>query len=198
MYIISLFITTVIFGHISGSHINPQLTMASLILGKTEPLEVFFYLMGQFSGATTGYVVLWTVLPDETYRNGLCLNTVNGNITVCQGLIVEIISTATLTLACASIWDAKNARKIDSISLRLGLIIAVIAMVAGPFTGASMNSARSFAPALINNLWENHWVYWVGPTFGSIVAAVIYRFLFEHFDDMDREQTTESVVEDRL
>jgi glycerol uptake facilitator-like aquaporin len=66
--------------------------------------------------------------------------------------------------------------------LYIGFTVTLCALAGGALTGASLNPARSFAPALISNIWTYHWVYWLGPIVGAIVAAFTARFLWQHKD----------------
>ncbi|PAX49811.1 MIP/aquaporin family protein, partial [Brunnivagina elsteri] len=69
--------------------------------------------------------------------------------------------------------------------LAIGLTVGMEAAFMGPITGASMNPARSFAPALIRGMWQHHWVYWVAPILGAQIAVVIYRLLSNGFKDIE-------------
>ncbi|XP_018320519.1 aquaporin-like [Agrilus planipennis] len=179
------FISLMTFIPISGSHINPQITIAAVILGKLNILRAIVYCLAQFSGAIAGYALLLIVLPGMYRDQHFCVNRMNDNLEVYQALLVEILMTAALIFTCGAVWDAKSAGWMDSVSIRLGLVIAALATVGASLSGASMNTARSFGPALLNNSWKAHWIYWVGPTVGSVFSSVVYRFLFEPFDDSD-------------
>ena len=69
-------------------------------------------------------------------------------------------------------------------------MITVDILAGGPLTGAAMNPARTFGPALINVTWDDHLVYWIGPIVGAVLAALLYHFVF-----MDEEQRTEGAVQ---
>jgi len=180
------------FGHISGAHLNPAVTLATVMLGMLEVSKVPFYIIGQFAGALLGFASLKMLVPAEyvatevyndilnttTSRIGLCTTAPHPKVSTIQALVLETIITAVLILVCCGIWDKRNDTKQDSIPIRFGLVISAIAIAAGPFTGASMNTARSFAPALLNSNWEAHWIYWVGPTVGCIIAVLFYKALY--------------------
>lgn len=175
-----------VFGHISGAHINPIVTLAAFVLGNISVVQVFIYFFGQLFGALTGFALLKAVtpsnyiLPDNSTHiiPGVCSPGVNPNISPFQGFLVEFLITGILSWVCCAVWDSRNSDKHDSVTIRFGFTIAVLAMAAGPYTGANMNPVRSLAPALFNGDWDNHWVYWLGPLLGSFVAALIYRLLF--------------------
>lgn len=79
--------------------------------------------------------------------------------------------------ACA-IWDPRNSKNSDSVAIKFGLIVCALATIVGPYTGCSMNPARSFAPALWNAHWTNNWIYWVGPVVGSLLASLSYKLIY--------------------
>lgn len=79
---------------------------------------------------------------------------------------------------CCGVWDPRNANHHDSVQLKFGLTITCLALSGGPYTGGSMNPARSFAPALWHLNFENHWIYWFGPILSAIVATYLYKYVF--------------------
>lgn len=189
---LTIMIIIMIFGHISGAHLNPAVTIASVFLGYLKPESAIVYFAAQFSGAILGFGALKALIPREftvtevfdealnetTKIAGLCSTMPHEKVSSLQATLIEAIATAVLILICCSIWDKRNASKSDSLALKFGLAVSGLAMVTGPFTGCSMNTARSFAPALLNGDWHAHWVYWIGPTFGAIVAASFYKFMY--------------------
>ncbi|RZC37437.1 MIP domain containing protein [Asbolus verrucosus] len=173
------------FGHISGSHINPLVTVAAATLGNIPLIQVPIYFVGQVLGALGGFGLLKLATPSsvlDVTRNatsvGVCSPHVNPQISPIQGLLVEFLISFMLGLVCCGVWDVRNNTKHDSVPIRFGLAIAVLALAGGSYTGANMNPARSFAPALINGDWEDHWIYWVGPLGGGFLSALFYRVLF--------------------
>ncbi|KAJ8935464.1 hypothetical protein NQ318_007567, partial [Aromia moschata] len=89
---------------------------------------------------------------------GLCSPNFNSNITPVQAMLVEFILSLILVWVCCALWDSRNVGKDDSLAIRLGLTVAGLIMAGGSYTGANLNPARSFGPALINGDWDNHWV----------------------------------------
>lgn len=173
-------------GHISGAHINPSITIAAMILGKKSLPMTLIYIFAQCVGALLGYGLLKLITPepliysakDET--STFCVNLVHTDLSIFRGFMAEFIGTAILVLFACGVWDSRNARNTDSTSLRFGLCISVLCMIFIPYTGCSLNPARSLSPAIWNGSWENHWLFWVAPISGSIVASIIYRFLFQY------------------
>lgn len=189
------------FGHVSGAHVNPAVTISAVCLGMLKLKKVPFYIAGQFIGAIVGFGILKLLIPTvytateifDEVKNitqktpGLCTTVIHEEMSPFQGLAVEMIITSGLILVCAAIWDKRNASNTDSISIKFGLIVACIAMGSGSFTGASMNTARSFAPALLNGYWKDQWVYWVGPNLAAIIVSFLYKFVFSQRNEEDYE-----------
>ncbi|XP_030767829.1 aquaporin AQPAn.G-like [Sitophilus oryzae] len=176
-----------IFGHISGAHLNPAVTLSTVIFRMLSPAMGVVYVAGQFLGATLGYALLKILMPEGWVSGGFCLTKPAAAASPIQALIIETIITAVLILVCCGVWDPRNAQKQDSVPLRFGLIITAIAMVAGPITGASMNTARSFGPAFLAGDYEHQWIYWIGPNVGAIIGCGIYSFIFAEEEPEEEE-----------
>ncbi len=99
------------------------------------------------------------------------------SVDVVPGLIVEMVLTFTLVFVIfATAIDPNGPGRLAPFAI--GLTVMVDLFVSVPLTGASMNPARSFGPALVTGEWANHWVYWVGPIVGAVLAAVIYELIY--------------------
>ncbi|XP_034411603.1 aquaporin-4 [Cyclopterus lumpus] len=165
------------FGHISGGHINPAVTAAMVVTRKLSLAKAVFYVVAQCLGAITGAMILYLVTP-AAVRGSFGVTTVNPNISVGYGLLVELLITFELVFTIFATCDPKRTDLGGSASLSIGFAVAIGHLFAIPYTGASMNPARSFAPALVTLNFENHWVYWVGPMLGAILAASLYEYLY--------------------
>ncbi|KAG5676478.1 hypothetical protein PVAND_006309 [Polypedilum vanderplanki] len=167
-----------IFGHISGAHINPAVTIAAFVLKFIDFSTVIIYIIGQILGSVFGYLVMRFSIYTEYLQNpeSFCMHLPT---TTCEkAFIIEIAITFVLILVICGCWDPRNVHNQDSTSLRVGFSVLVLTFIGGSYTGGSMNPARSFAPAIYNWNWDYHWIYWVGPILGSIIASVLYRFVF--------------------
>lgn len=91
---------------------------------------------------------------------------------------MEMSLTGILCLAYAAALDERHAAHHDSIAVRFGLIVAGLAMSGAEISSSSLNPARSLGPAIVQNVWRNHWVFWVGPLSGSFLGSMIYRIVF--------------------
>ncbi|CAG9825483.1 unnamed protein product, partial [Phaedon cochleariae] len=182
-----LAVTVVIqmLGHISGAHVNPVVTLSAFILDELSCTEVLVYIFSQLLGslAGSGFHELVTsselyVGGDTTEAAGNCVNLPDGSLTDWQALGVEIILSVILVIANCACWDQRNNNKVDSVPLKIGMVVVALNLSAGVYTGASMNPARSFGPAVWANNFDSHWVYWVGPTIGSLIASYFYKYTF--------------------
>jgi aquaporin rerated protein, invertebrate len=190
-------------GHISQAHINPAVTVGSIILGKKTIPEALVYIVSQTIGAILGFGMLKAVTPKNnlTSNNQLnevditfCVTDLHKDLSAIQGLVLEGLATAILMLVVCSVWDSRNEKNSDSVSIKFGLTVAVIATAVGPYTGCSMNPARSFAPALWNNEWTHHWIYWFGPLGGALISSFAYRTIFGVSDKVEQEEPVPEAV----
>ncbi|XP_076151847.1 aquaporin-4-like [Alosa pseudoharengus] len=165
------------FGHISGGHINPAVTAAMVATRKLSLAKAVFYVAAQCLGATAGAGILYLVTP-STVRGSLGVTSVNPNLSAGHALVVELFITFELVFTVFATCDSKRNDLKGSAGLAIGLAVCIGHLFAIPYTGASMNPARSFGPVLVTWNWENHWVYWVGPLLGGILAAALYEYLF--------------------
>lgn len=181
-------------GHISQAHVNPAVTVGSVILGKKSIPEALVYILAQLIGASLGYGMLKVVTPSDRLVPGspnnpdmFCVTDLHSELTAIQGLLLEGIATGILMLVVCAIWDRRNERNSDSIPIKFGLTVAALATAVGPYTGCSMNPARSLAPALWNNQWSHHWIYWFGPIGGALLTSFGYRTIFGVKDQPEEE-----------
>ncbi|KAK0133268.1 Aquaporin-4 [Merluccius polli] len=165
------------FGHISGAHLNPAVTAAMVVTKNLSLAKAVFYLLAQCLGSVVGAAVLYGVTP-ESVRGGLGVTMVNTSISAGHALVVEVFITFQLVFTVFASCDPKRSDLSGSPALAIGLSVCIGHLFAIPYTGASMNPARSFGPAMVTWSWENHWVYWVAPVLGGILAASFYKYLF--------------------
>ncbi|CAF0777962.1 unnamed protein product [Rotaria sordida] len=166
------------FGHISGAHVNPAVTVSFLVACEIDIIRGLCYIGMQLLGAISGSCLLKFLAPSNVQGN-LGLNTITPGVTVPQAILVECIITFILCYTVHAICDKTREDIGGSKALAVGLAIIVGCLFGGPYTGASMNPARSFGPATVTNSWEHHWVYWFGPLTGSIVAAIVYTYILK-------------------
>ncbi|KAL5286299.1 hypothetical protein ACFFRR_007747 [Megaselia abdita] len=171
-----------IFGCVSGAHLNPAVTVAAVVYKLLTPAVAIGYCVAQLLGAFIGYGLLKVLVASDVMTNannvGLCVTHVHSSISTVQGTFIELIGTGTLIWIVCGVWDPRNAKGHDAVPLKLGLAITALCGCFGHWTGCSMNPARSFGPALWNMDWGQHWVYWIGPLAGGLLASLSYRHVF--------------------
>ncbi|XP_014665134.1 PREDICTED: aquaporin-4-like [Priapulus caudatus] len=161
-------------GHISGGHMNPAVTLGMLVTRNVSILRAVFYCAVQCLGAIAGSAILYGVLPKDI-RADLGTTRVNEQFSLAQAFGVEFMITFIYVFTVFANLDPKR-QDMGSRSLAIGLSVTLGHLFAYSYTGASMNPARSLGPALIMNIWENHWLYWVGPMMGGIFGGFTYEY----------------------
>lgn len=168
-----------IIGHVSGGHINPAVTVGFFVTRSISLARAIFYLLSQCIGAIIGAAILYGLTPaSHRHRGSLGLTMVNPELTGAQAFGVEFFITLILVLTVFASCDKKRKDLNGSFPLSIGLSVTMCHLFAIQYTGSSMNTARSFGPAVIMNYWEYHWVYWLGPLLGGLVAGLLYDNVF--------------------
>ena len=158
---------------ISGGHLNPAVTFASLMSKQIGAAKAFMYVLAQCAGAVAGALLLMVMIP-ASMHGSLGPDGLGARMTLGGGLVTEIILTSVLVAAVLA-----AARGVTPISLAVvGLVVVLCQLLGGPLTGAAMNPARSFGPALVSGMWRDHWVFWLGPFVGAAVAMFFHDFCF--------------------
>ena len=161
---------------ISGGHINPAVTVSMVVTQKIGLVKGAMYIVGQLVGAALGAYLLMAVIPDAS-EGTLGAHALAYNIDAGTGLVIEALLTFFLVFVIfATAVDPRGSPHLAPVAI--GLIVLVDHFIGVPLTGASMNPARTFGPALAAGEWKDHWVYWVGPIVGGIVAAGLYEIVF--------------------
>jgi MIP family channel proteins len=160
-------------GAVSGGHFNPAVSLAVLIMGKLAPGKATAYVVAQLVGALAAGFALKAVFTDSWQPSNLGTPALGPGITPLAGIGIEAVLTALLVLAV--IGTAVDARGPKIGGLAIGLAVAADILVGGPLTGAAMNPARWFGPAVAAGAYADWYVWWIGPLIGAAVAALIYR-----------------------
>ena len=166
-------------GHISGGHFNPAVTLGFFVTRRMAPAIAAVYWAAQFTGAVAGALLVKALLPDTLTDQKLLGATVLAeNINPLRGVLLEAVLTAFLVwVIFATAADPRGTFK-SIAGLAIGLTITADILIGGPLTGAAMNPARSFGPALVQNVWGDFWVWYLGPAIGAVAAALAYEFLY--------------------
>ena len=166
------------FGGISGGHFNPAVTTGFFVTGRIAPGMSVNYVVAQLLGATTAAGVCRVIFPADSVavaRLGLPLPAAWASTGVV--LLTEFIMTFLLMTAIFGTAVDERGRGVKIGGFGVGLTVAFDILAGGAVTGASMNPARSFGPALEMGYWQWHWAYWVAPITGACCAALTYEHL---------------------
>jgi aquaporin TIP len=174
---LTIMVMVAALGAISGGHFNPAVTAGFVATRRMEPVRGAQYLGAQLGGALLASLLVGYLFGLEVVGAGTPATA--PNVTAAGGMVVEVVTTFFLVLVIfGTAVDHRAPRSVYPFAI--GLTVALDIMATGPITGAAMNPARVFGPALVSGSWANHWVYWVGPLLGGILAAFLqHRFLME-------------------
>jgi aquaporin Z len=171
------------YGHISGTHINPAVTLGVLAAGKIDTARAFSYIVFQIAGGVTGALALaWvlggteTGLGATTLAQNLQVGDATINISPAVGLFVEAILTFFLVNTIMNAGVSGKATPVDGLAVGLTLVFCIL--MGGPLTGASLNPARTLGPAVVTGNFSDLWVYLIGPPLGAVVAGLLYKTVF--------------------
>jgi MIP family channel proteins len=161
---------------ISG-HLNPAVTLGFLATRRIEPVMAGVYIVAQLLGAMLAAYALRGLFPEaDAMAARLGGQAVASNITLWQAIGLEAVATFFLVFIVFGTAVDPSAPRVGG--LAIGLVVAADTLAIGPLTGASMNPARSFGPAVASNIFEGQVVYWTGPILGGLAAALLYDTLF--------------------
>ena len=169
-------------GGISGGHLNPAVTFGLLVGGKIGPKKASAYWLAQLAGGIVAAAMVGMLLqsPEIPGKEIIAKGTpaLGKGATGFQSIGIEAVLTFFLVFVVYG--SAEDARAPRIGGLAIGLTVALDILFGGPLTGAAMNPARTFGPAIIGGRWDHHYVYWVGPLLGGAIAGLVYgRFLIK-------------------
>jgi len=174
------------YGHISGTHINPAVTIGVWAAGEMGLGKALSYILAQLvGGVLAGYALLAVLGSPGVGQLGATLLAQNlagangGTITITPGVGFFLEALLTFFLANAVLHCAVAGKAGNLAGLAIGITLTLSILVAGPLTGGSLNPARTIGPALAAQNYADIWVYLVGTPVGGIAAALIYRFVLK-------------------
>ncbi len=185
------------FGHVSGAHINPAVTIPMMITKKISVADGIGYIIFQVIGAIIATLSLMAILPEigkPVLWGGHGGPRELLNHSIMSGFVVEVILTFFLVLVIFMTAVHKKAPK-SVYGAAIGGMVFLLHIVGVPLTGASMNPARSLAPAVATGdagLLEIQWLYWVAPIIGGIIAGVIMNYVFINKDEAKTKSGSQS------
>jgi aquaporin NIP len=158
-------------GDVSGAHLNPAVTLGFFTAGRCGMTTVLGYIASQLLGATAASLLLRFLFPQNATL-GIALPAGS----VLQSFILEVVLTFILMWVILSVSTGAKEKGITA-GIAVGSVIGLEAMFAGPISGASMNPARSFGPALVSLHFEYLWIYLAAPVLGALLAVPICRLI---------------------
>ncbi|HST55304.1 MAG TPA: MIP family channel protein [Solirubrobacteraceae bacterium] len=159
-------------GHLSGAHYNPSVTIAFTCARHFPIRDALAYIAAQLVGATTAALLLLAAWTSKPAQLGTTLPSVGSG----TALLYEIVLTALLMFVITAV--ATDTRAVGAAAaIAIGGTVGLDALFGGPITGASMNPARSFGPALVSGSWTSFWVYVAGPIVGAAIGVSAYELV---------------------
>lgn len=161
------------FGEVSGGHFNPAVSLAMVLDGRIDPVTMVAYWVAQVGGGVLAGLTLLVATSQEAVASTATV--LGPGVEPWEGFLFEAVFTAIFLLvilkASSSLSSAATA------FLAIGLTLTIIHLVLIPFTGTSVNPARSLGPGIVGAVWTDQWLYWIAPLVGGAVGWVIYRFV---------------------
>ena len=162
------------FGHISGAHVNPALSISAAFLGELERRLLPGYIVAQLLGsAAAGLFLLWAV--GEYGKMGINIPNTDIGVTISAALAIEFfLSFLLMWVICGTAYHHKSLTKFDG--LAIGATVGIEVLLMGSYAGAAMNPARAFGPYLAYGDFTYFWIYVLGPITGMLAGAITYQF----------------------
>jgi len=163
-----------VFRTISGGHFNPAVTIATMITRHISLVVGLFFIVAQLLGAIVGTAIFSAAFPFDT---SLGATTIAPGVSIGQAFLIEFMITSMLILVVfgTAVDGIHGVEQFAPIPIGLAVLVGVL--LAKNLTGASMNPARSFGPAVVSGVWDNHWLYWVAPITAAIFTSMLYKIL---------------------
>ena len=161
-------------GHLSGAHINPAVTIAFVLTRHFPGRDALAYVGAQLAGAALAGALLLAVWPSAP--GDLGANGIGSGVSAGSALVVETVLSALLMFVIVAV--ATDTRAVGpAAAIAIGGTVLLDILVGGGVSGASMNPARSFGPALASGAWNHFWIYVIGPVVGASLGALAYQFV---------------------
>jgi len=174
---LSLIAIVSIFAGVSGSHFNPAITLMTMLTAKIGIFLGIFYIIAQLIGAILG-AALFRGSVTNWQQAHLSATTIGPGVSLGQAFLIEFMITSILLLVViGTSTDTRQGFYILA-PIPIGFAVLIGVLIARTLTGASMNPARSFGPAVVSNTWTDNWLYWAAPFTASLFVSILYLVLF--------------------
>jgi MIP family channel proteins len=193
---------------VSGGHINPAVSFAMVLSGNLDIIDGVGYIVSQLAGAVAGSAIGYGVLGSEKYGGWL---SVAPGLSQRQGFVAEIVGTFVLVtiVFIVCVQTTSGLLTPSKLTVRgmapqiIGFATWVIHLALIPINGCGVNPARAFGPALVNNKFNDHWIYWAGPAVGALCVISVQFILFGsakalEVSEEDELMQTRKVTESRV
>jgi MIP family channel proteins len=161
---------------ISGGHLNPAVTVALMVRRRIDPVSAAGYILAQLAAACVAALLVKVLLPAPAVRTAMLgVPVIASSVSLGQAIGLELVLTFFLVSAVFGTAVSPDAPRIAGFGI--GLVLLFDILVGGPLTGAAMNPARAFGPALVSGEWVGHLVYWIGPLAGGLLAALLWEYV---------------------
>uniref|UniRef100_A0A667YWQ8 Aquaporin 8 n=1 Tax=Myripristis murdjan TaxID=586833 RepID=A0A667YWQ8_9TELE len=180
---LALGIVIAILGEISGGHFNPAVSMSVFLIGGLNVFQLVAYILAQLCGGMIGaglakvdfsYIVKLTAVKLDLSHYAVVIQSKDAQIG--PATLAEMVMTFFLTIVVCMGAVNRHTRSLLA-PLCIGLTVTADILAGGAISGACMNPARAFGPAVVANYWSYHWIYWVGPMLGAMLTGSIVRLV---------------------
>jgi MIP family channel proteins len=161
---------------ISGGHLNPAVTVGLLVTRRIDPISAAAYIVTQLVAAIIAAFLVKLLLPLHAVNASMLgVPVIASSVSLGQAIGIELVLTFFLVSAVFGTAVSPDAPRVGGFGI--GLVLLFDILVGGPLTGAAMNPARAFGPAVVAGAWVGQLVYWIGPIAGAIVAAILWEYV---------------------
>jgi aquaporin Z len=160
------------FGEVSGGHYNPAVSLAMFVAGRLPSGDLVSYWIAQFAGGILAAIMLWIATDRDAVGETVTVPGVWGNGTA---FLMELLFTAIFVLVILRASESEQFGRTALLAIPLALVVVQLAAI--PFSGASVNPARTFGPDLIAWDWDGIWIYLIATPLGALIAVAVYRFV---------------------
>jgi aquaporin Z len=158
---------------ISGGHLNPAVTLGLLVTRRIQPISAAAYIVTQLVAAIFGAFLVKLLLPLHAVKASMLgVPVIASSVSLGQAIGIELVLTFFLVSAVFGTAVSPDAPRVGGFGI--GLVLLFDILVGGPLTGAAMNPARAFGPAVVAGAWVGQLVYWIGPIAGALLAAILW------------------------